>query len=87
MASQGSILGDIAGNLIAAAVMIILAVLSFFVTVFVVDAGASLAGYDNNEYVVQSAAILAGAAIIAGGIAPVGALSGLGGDDRRDPLE
>ncbi|WP_248516488.1 hypothetical protein [Salinarchaeum laminariae] len=87
MAEQGSIVGDIAGNLIAAALMIFLAVLSFFVTVFVVDAGASLAGYDNNPYVVQSAAILAGSAIIAGGIAPIGALSGMGSDDRRDPLE
>lgn len=87
MAEQGSILGDIAANLIAAALMIVLAVLSFFVTVFIVDAGANLAGYNNNQYVVQSAAILAGSAIIAGGIAPVGALSGIGTDDRRDPLE
>jgi hypothetical protein len=88
MAEQPSVLGQIAGNLLAAALMIVLAVLSFFVTVFVVDAGANLAGMDpSDSLVVLSAAVLAGAAIVAGGVAPVGALSGIGGDERRDPLE
>jgi|GEM_PF-4901933 len=44
----GTLLGQIANNLIAAALMIVLAVLSFSVTVFVVDASASLAGYDED---------------------------------------
>lgn len=88
MADEPSVLGQIAGNLLAAALMIVLAVLSFFVTVFVVDAGANLAGMDPSDSLVTlSAAVLAGAAIVAGGVAPVGALSGFGGDDRRDPLE
>lgn len=86
MASNGSMLGQIVGNLLAAALMIVLAVVSFFVTVFVVDVGAGLAGYGGNEYVVLGASILAGAAIIAGGVAPIEAISGL---DRgpEDPLQ
>ncbi|AGN02447.1 hypothetical protein L593_12540 [Salinarchaeum sp. Harcht-Bsk1] len=93
MSASGSTLGQIAGNLLAAALMIVLAVLTFFITVFVVDAGASLAGYDDNAFVVLSAAVLAGSAIIAGGIAPIGAVDasvsvgGFGGEEKRDPLE
>lgn len=80
-----STLGAIASNLVAAALMIVLAILSFFVIVFVVDAGASLAGHDDGSPVVLSAAVLSGSAIIAGGIAPIGEISGL---DRspEDPL-
>lgn len=85
--AQGSILGQIVGNLVAAALMIVLAILTFFVTVFVVDAGAGLAGYDDNDFVVLAAAVLAGSAIIAGGVAPMGEVEGVTGDDRRDPLE
>jgi len=94
MSASGSTLGQIAGNLLAAALMIVLAVLSFFVTVFVVDVGASLAGYDDNAFVVLSAAVLAGSAIIAGGVAPIGAVDTSvsvgslgGGNEKRDPLE
>jgi len=93
MSASGSTLGHVVGNLIAATLMIVLAVLSFFVSVFVVDAGASLAGYDDNAFVVLAAAVLAGSAIIAGGIAPIGAvdtsvsLGGFGGQEKRDPLE
>ncbi|WP_460918043.1 hypothetical protein [Salinarchaeum chitinilyticum] len=87
MASNGSLFGQIASNLVAAALMIFLAVLSFFVTVFVVDVGAGLAGYDSNPLFVLAAAILAGSAIVAGGVAPIGEVAGVGGDDVRDPLE
>lgn len=72
----GSLLGEIVNNLVAAALMIVLAVLSFFVTVFVVDAGASLAGHDDGSQVVLAASILAGAAMIAGGAAPIHAMAG-----------
>lgn len=86
MAANGSTVGQVLGNLVASVLMIVLAVLAFFVTVFVVDAGASLAGYGSNEYVVLAAAILAGSAIVGGGIAPIGAIGSL---DRspEDPLE
>lgn len=76
----GTLFGQIANNLVAAALMIVLAVLSFFVTVFVVDAGASLAGHGDDSAVVLSAAILAGAAMIAGGAAPISAMSGVDED-------
>lgn len=65
-------------NMIAFVVMIVLAVVSFFFTVFVVDFGASLAGYPQNPYTVLSASLLVSAAILAGGISPIGFLSRLG---------
>ena len=61
-------LTDLASNVVAFVVMIVLAVLSFFLTVFVVDAGAGLAGYTelSGDFVVLSAALLVAATIIAG---------------------
>jgi hypothetical protein len=52
-------------------VLIVLAILAFYVTVFVVSTGASLAGYDpSGDFVVLSAALLVVAALL-GGI-PIG---------------
>lgn len=60
-------LGDIATNVIASVVMLVFAVLSFFVTVFVVSTGAQLAGYTpDGNFAVLSATILVAATIIAG---------------------
>lgn len=55
-------------NVVAFFVMIVLAVLSFFLTVFVVDVGAGLAGYTelSGDFVVLSSALLVSATIIAG---------------------
>lgn len=55
-------------NVVAFLVMIVLAILSFFLTVFVVDAGAGLAGYTelSGDFVVLSSALLVSATIIAG---------------------
>jgi len=59
--------GALVGSIVAAVVMLLFAILSFFVTVFIVDAGAGLAGYSpTGDFVALSGAILAGAAIIAG---------------------
>jgi|GEM_PF-1889086 hypothetical protein len=68
-------LSDFVQNLVAFVMMIVLAIVSFFFTVFVVDIGAGFAGYGGNEYVVLSAALLVAAAILAGGISPLGYLS------------
>lgn len=75
MASITQALSEFVQNLVAFILMIILAIVSFFFTVFVVDMGASFAGYAGNEYVVLSATLLVAAAILAGGISPLGYLS------------
>lgn len=77
-------LSEFVQNLVAFVIMIILAIVSFFFTVFVVDMGASFAGYAGNDYVVLSAALLVAAAIIAGGISPIGYLSETNQAPRRE---
>lgn len=59
--------GALVGSIIAAIVMLVFAILSFFVTVFIVQVGAGLAGYSpTGDFVVLSAALLASGAIVAG---------------------
>ena len=68
--------GALVSSIIAAIVMLVFAILSFFVTVFIVNAGAGLAGVSpDGGFVVLSAAVLAGAAIVAGAT-PMSSLSG-----------
>jgi len=62
-------------GIVAFIVMIVLAIVSFFFTVFVVDYGASLAGYPNNDFTVLSAALLIAAALLSGGLSPINYLS------------
>nr|WP_225935310.1 hypothetical protein [Halobaculum magnesiiphilum] len=53
------------------------AILSFFITVFIVQVGAGLAGYSpSGDFIVLSAAILATGAIVAGAT-PLSGLSGI----------
>lgn len=85
MSSIGDALAGFVQNLVAFVLMFILAVVTFFITVFVVDLGAALAGYSGNDYVVISAAVLVGAAIIAGGVSPISAISGVEEPGRRPP--
>ena len=66
-----SALSDLVENTVAFVVMIILGILAFFVTVFVVKSGASLAGYTSGaapgaDMVVLSSAFIVAASIIAG---------------------
>ncbi len=75
MASMMNALSEFVQNFVAFILMIILAIISFFFTVFVVDVGAGLAVYPGDDFVVLSAALLVSAAIIAGGISPLGYLS------------
>jgi hypothetical protein len=57
--------------------MLVFAVLSFFITVFIVQVGAGLAGYSpSGDFVVLSAALLATGAIVAGAT-PMTGLSGI----------
>lgn len=67
--------GALASSIIAAIVMLVFAILSLFVTVFVVNTAAGVAGFSpDGNFVVLSAAIIAAAAIVAGG----SGLTGLG---------
>lgn len=61
--------GSLASALIAGFVMLAFAILSLFVTVFVVDIAAAIGGLDpDDSYVVLGATIIAAAAIVAGGV-------------------
>jgi len=61
------ILGDLVENVIAVIVMLIFAILSFFVVVFVVNTGAGLAEVQaDGEFVILSASIIVAATILAG---------------------
>jgi len=61
--------GSLASALIAGFVMLAFAVLSLFVTVFVVDIAAAIGGLNpDDSYVVLGATILAASAIVAGGV-------------------
>ena len=80
MLSMGGVTDALAGlvsGIVAFIVMInlLLAIVSFFFTVFVVDYGASLAGYPNNDFTVLSAALLTAAALLSGGLSPINYLS------------
>jgi hypothetical protein len=66
--------GALVGSIIASLVLLLFAILSYFVTVFIVQAGAGLAGYSpSGDFVALAAAILAGAAIV-GGASPLAAM-------------
>lgn len=61
------IFSDLVQTVVTFVVLIILAILAFYVTVFVVSTGAGLAGYDpSGDFVVLSAAILVVAALFGG---------------------
>lgn len=61
------IFGGLVQTVVTFVVLIILAILAFYVTVFVVSTGAGLAGYDpSGDFVVLSAAILVVAALFGG---------------------
>ena len=69
--------GALVSSIVAAIVMLAFAILSFFVTVFIVQVGAGLAGYSpSGDFVALSAALLATGAIVAGAT-PMTSLSGI----------
>jgi hypothetical protein len=70
--------GALVASIVTAGVMLGFAILSFFITVFIVQVGAGLAGYTpSGDFVVLSAALLATGAIVAGAT-PMAGLSGVG---------
>lgn len=61
------LLGALAQTVVTFLVLIVLAILAFYVTVFVVSTGAGLAGYDpSGDFVVLSASLLVVAALLGG---------------------
>jgi len=65
--SVGRILSDLVENAVAFVVLILLGIVSFFITVFVVDAGAGLANYSPSaDFVVLSASLIVVSSILAG---------------------
>ncbi|MFB6135564.1 MAG: hypothetical protein ABEJ04_02290 [Halobacteriaceae archaeon] len=68
--------GALVSSVIASVVLLVFAIVSYFITVFIVQAGAGLAGYSpSGDFVALSAAILAAGAIVAGATP----MAGLGG--------
>ena len=69
--------GALVSSIVASIVLLVFAIVSFFVTVFIVQMGAGLAGYaPSGDFIVLSAAILATGAIVAGAT-PMSGLSGV----------
>ncbi|MFC6863893.1 hypothetical protein ACFQGE_10485 [Halomicroarcula sp. GCM10025817] len=69
--------GALVSSIIASIVLLIFAIASFFVTVFIVQVGAGLAGYaPSGDFVALSAAVLATGAIVAGAT-PMTSLGGV----------
>lgn len=69
--------GALISSIIASIVLLVFSILSFFITVFIVQVGAGLAGYSpSGDFVALSAAILATGAIVAGA-SPMSGLSGI----------
>lgn len=71
MGSIGQFLSEFVQNFLSFLLMIVFGIVSFFFTVFIVDFGASMAGFPQDQYAVLSSAILVSAAILAGGISPL----------------
>lgn len=65
--SLAQALSELVEGVVAFVVMILLGIVSFFVTTFVVKTGAELAGYaPSGDFVVLSAALMVTASILAG---------------------
>lgn len=67
MGSVKEAMSGILGNIAAAVVMLVISILALFVTIFIVDTAAGIAGYQPaGNYIVLSAAILTGFSILSG---------------------
>lgn len=74
-------LGTLASSIVAAIVMFVFAILTYFITVFVVATGAGFAGYSpSGDFVTLAAAVLVAGSIVAGA-SPINAIAG--SEDRR----
>ena len=78
MKKLGSFFGNLIVSIVSFLVMIILSVLTYFIILFVVSAGAGFAGLDpSSDFLVLSATLIVVAAIIAGGISPMAFLTNI----------
>lgn len=78
MKRLGSFFGNLLVSVVSFLVMIILAILSYFIIVLVVSAGAGFAGVEPSaDFLVLSATLIVVAAIIAGGISPMAFLTNI----------
>lgn len=76
MVDFSKFLGELARNILAFFVMIVLAVIGFFFTIFVVEFGATLAGKSPGaDFVVLSAAVLVAASMVGGSGSAIGYMS------------
>lgn len=76
MGKVSETLSELVRNIVAFVVMIVMAIVAFYFTVFVEATGAGFAGMTaSGDFVVLSASLLVAAAILAGGVSPVGYLS------------
>lgn len=67
MSALVRIFGGLVQTVVSIAVLTLLGIIAFFVTVFVVSTGAGLAGYDpSGDFVVLSAALLVIAGLLGG---------------------
>ncbi len=67
MSGIGEAFQEVLGSVVAAIVMLVLAVLSFFLVVYVVSVGSGFAGVQaSSNYVVLSASLIVSAGILAG---------------------
>jgi hypothetical protein len=86
MKKLGTFFGNLVVSIVSFLVMILLAILSYFVIVFVVSAGAGFAGVNPSaDFLVLSATLIVVAAIIAGGISPMEFLTNINVEaEKRD---
>ena len=71
MGAFGRLLLALLASAIGIAVMVVFATAVFYVTIFVVSTGASLAGHDpSSDFVVLASALIVVAVILTGGLTP-----------------
>lgn len=78
MKKFGTLFGNLLVSIISFLVMILLGILTYFIIVFVVTAGAGFAGVNpSDDFLVLSATLIVVSAIIAGGISPMAFLTNI----------
>lgn len=87
MTRVGSILATLLASVVGIAVMVVIATIVFYVTVFVVSTGSSLAGLEpDDDFVVLSAALVVVAIVLTGGLTPrLSESSGEQAEPAEDP--
>jgi hypothetical protein len=85
MKKLGTFFGNLVVSIVSFLVMLLLSILSFFVIVFVVSAGAGFAGLQpSGDFLVLSATLIVVAAILAGGISPIAFLTNITVQDDKN---